>query len=115
MKIKQSLEAVQTHTHTDSLKNEGITLVALVVTIVVLLILSGVSISLVLGQNGLITYAKKASRETRDSAVKEKIDMALTSYELEKVNNKDITFKEYMENSEKSGLKNFKLIDEKSM
>lgn len=39
---------------------KGITLIALVVTIVVLLILAGVSISLVLGNNGLITKSKEA-------------------------------------------------------
>ncbi len=41
-------------------KQSGITLVALVVTIVVLLILAGVSVNLVLGENGLITQAKEA-------------------------------------------------------
>lgn len=40
-------------------KERGITLVALVVTIVVLLILAGVSISMVLGNNGIVTKAKK--------------------------------------------------------
>ncbi len=44
--------------------NKGITLVALVVTIVVLLILAGVSINLVLGENGLITQAKEAKNKT---------------------------------------------------
>lgn len=38
---------------------KGITLVALVVTIIVLIILAGVSISLVLGQNGIFTKAKQ--------------------------------------------------------
>ena len=38
--------------------NGGITLVALVVTIIVLIILAGVSISLVLGNNGIVTKAK---------------------------------------------------------
>lgn len=85
---------------------------ALVVTIVVLLILVAISINLVLGQNGLITYAKKASKETKESALKEEVDLALANYELEKIKNKDITLKEYMENTEKSGLENFKLIDE---
>ena len=46
------------------LKNTGITLVALVVTIVVLLILAGVSINLVVGQNGLMTKAKEAAKNT---------------------------------------------------
>ena len=44
--------------------NKGITLVALVVTIVVLLILAGVSINLVLGENGLINNAKEAKNKT---------------------------------------------------
>ena len=48
-----------------NIKNsKGITLVALVVTIVVLLILAGVSINLVLGENGLITQAQEAKRKT---------------------------------------------------
>ena len=54
-------------------KNKGITLVALVVTIVVLLILAGVSINLVLGDNGIITKAKEAetkSAEARENDLK---------------------------------------------
>lgn len=43
-----------------SIKEKGITLVALVVTIIVLLILAGVTISLVVGQNGIINRAKFA-------------------------------------------------------
>ena len=40
--------------------NKGITLVALVVTIIVLIILAGISINLTLGDNGIITVAQKA-------------------------------------------------------
>lgn len=47
-------------------KEKGITLVALVVTIVVLLILAGVSINLVLGENGLINKAKEAKIRTME-------------------------------------------------
>ena len=53
--------------------NKGITLVALVVTIVVLLILAGVSINLVLGNNGIIAKAKDAetkSAEARENDLK---------------------------------------------
>ncbi len=46
------------------INTNGITLVALVVTIVVLLILAGVSINLVVGDNGIITQARKAREET---------------------------------------------------
>ena len=48
--------------------NKGITLVALVVTIVVLLILAGVSINLVLGNNGIIAKAKDAQRESAEAS-----------------------------------------------
>lgn len=49
-------------------KERGITLVALVVTIVVLLILAGISLSLVLGQNGIVTRAKE-SRNAQSNAL----------------------------------------------
>ncbi len=81
-----------THTHTDSLENKkGITLVALVVTIVVLLILAGVSINLVLGENGLITKAQEAKRKSHEESIKEQADMALASYQLEKAKNGEDT------------------------
>ena len=50
-------------------KENGITLVALVVTIVVLLILAGVSINMVLGNNGLIAKAKDAKTKTEQDQV----------------------------------------------
>ena len=48
--------------------NKGITLVALVVTIVVLLILAGVSINLVLGDNGIIAKAKEAETKSAEAS-----------------------------------------------
>ena len=59
--------------------NEGITLVALVVTIVVLLILAGISLNLVLGENGIITRAQEARDKTAQAKVNtEKAINALT-------------------------------------
>ena len=59
--------------------NEGITLVALVVTIVVLLILAGISLNLVLGQNGIISRAQDARNQTAEGkANTEKAINALT-------------------------------------
>ena len=64
-------------------KNKGITLVALVVTIVVLLILAGVSINLVLGNNGIIAKAKEAQRESAEASQNDLIGMNELAQQLE--------------------------------
>ena len=59
-----------------SLKEQkGITLIALVVTIVVLLILAGVSISMLSGENGIIRQAQEAKDKTKAEAIKERIQL----------------------------------------
>ena len=55
-------------------RRTGITLIALIITIIVLLILAGVSISLVVGDNGVVNYATKSSEETRGARVEEEKD-----------------------------------------
>ena len=57
-------------------KERGITLIALVVTIVVLLILAGVSISMLTGENGIITRAEESSIKNDNGAVLEGIKLA---------------------------------------
>ena len=52
-------------------KEQGITLIALVITIIVLLILAGVSIAMLTGQNGILTQAQKAKNETEKAAENE--------------------------------------------
>ena len=63
--------------------NQGITLVALVVTIVVLLILSSVSLNLVLGDNGIIVKAKEAAETTAAAQEKEAMERNLLEKDLE--------------------------------
>ena len=63
--------------------NKGITLVALVVTIVVLLILAGVSINLVLGDNGIIAKAKEAQRKSAEASQNDLISMNELAQQLE--------------------------------
>ena len=59
------------------LKNtKGITLIALVVTIIILLILAGVSIAMLTGNNGVLTQAKSAKENTRVGEVQEKVKLA---------------------------------------
>lgn len=55
---------------------KGITLIALVITIIVLLILAGVSISLVIGDNGVLTQATNAVSENRKATAKEDVELA---------------------------------------
>ena len=52
--------------------NRGITLIALVITIIVLLILAGVSIAMLTGTNGILTQANNAKQTTEESAENEK-------------------------------------------
>ena len=60
-------------------KQRGITLIALVITIIVLLVLAGVSLSLVLGDNGVIEKSQKATTATRNAEEKEKVEMAVAA------------------------------------
>ena len=68
------------------MKNEnfqrGITLIALVVTIIILIILAGVSIAMVVGDNGIITQAQKAAEDTKLAQEKEAISLAILENEL---------------------------------
>ena len=57
-------------------RNNGITLIALVITIIVLLILAGVSISLTLGNNGVLNQATNAVEANRDAKAKEEVEIA---------------------------------------
>ena len=58
------------------LGSRGITLIALVITIIVLLILAGVSIATLTGNNGILSQAQKASEETKIAEEKEQIGLA---------------------------------------
>lgn len=55
--------------------NKGITLIALVITIIVLLILAGVSIAMLTGDNGLLTKANNSKTETLKAEAVEKINI----------------------------------------
>ena len=57
-------------------KQKGITLIALVITIIVLLILAGVSIATLTGQNGILTRANDAKEQTEIASEKEQVELA---------------------------------------
>ena len=84
-------------------KQNGVTLIALVITIVVLLILAGVSIQMVLGDNGILTNAREASKQTKEKEKVEYVQNALAALEMEALAKNDDTWhasadgKEYFE------------------
>lgn len=66
------------------MKNQkGITLIALVITIIVLLILAGVSIAMLTGENGLLTQANNSKAETVKAEAIERINLALNAVKAE--------------------------------
>ena len=74
--------------------NKGITLIALVITIIVLLILAGVTIAALSGDNGILTRAKEAKEKTKQAQEDEKqklsnMENLLGSYNLKNVNKAD--------------------------
>ena len=77
-------------------KEKGITLIALVVTIIVLLLLAGVSIAMLTGENGILTQANKAKIQTEDAGIKERIQMAQLAAKASKYSDNK-TLKEYLE------------------
>lgn len=64
-------------------KQKGITLIALVITIIVLLILAGISISLVLGKNGILEQAQNAVSSHKAGTAKEEVGFAWSSCQTE--------------------------------
>ena len=68
-------------------KQTGITLIALVVTIIILIILAGVSINLLVGDNGIITMAKTAKVKTEFAAIEEEVKTYILGQELYNVSN----------------------------
>lgn len=60
----------------------GITLIALVITIVVLLILAGVSIAALIGDNGILTKAKSAKENSTQKTVEEQVNLAVQASKI---------------------------------
>ena len=66
------------------MKNQkGVTLIALVVTIIVLLILAGVSIAMLTGDNGLLTKAKEAQTAGKYGALIDSVNTELTAIQID--------------------------------
>ena len=129
-------------TNKKKLKEKGITLIALVVTIIILLILAGVTLNIALSDNGLFNKAKKAADDYNQKSIEEELQILFAEKQMENYKNKskgkaDVTelleeklgegkitqeeiekFNEYLEDSEKirtiSNAEDFKKIGKES-
>ncbi len=72
-------------------KEKGITLIALVITIIVLLILAGVSIATLTGDNGILTKASEAKEKTEIASEKEMVELAIADANMKGIENGKIT------------------------
>ena len=64
-------------------KQRGITLIALVITIIVLLILAGVTIATLTGENGILTRATEAKQKSEKSQAEEEVGLAIGNLKIE--------------------------------
>ena len=92
-------------------RERGITLIALVVTIVVLLILAGVSLNLVLGNNGIITKAQDAKLMTRAGSAEDEVELWKSDNYIARTSNQATIDKETM----LQGLKDKNLVYEEEI
>ena len=60
-------------------KNQGITLISLVITIIVMIIIAGIAVYLVVGNNGILTQSQNASKTIQKEQVIEDIELAYSS------------------------------------
>ena len=84
-------------------ENKGITLIALVVTIIVLLILAGISISMLTGQNGILNRTVEAKEKTEVADENEKVKLAIISAKIENNQITEDTLKKALDNQFGSG------------
>ena len=97
--IKQNTKhvGVDDHIDPDTKNNNGITLIALIITIIIMLILAGVVISLTLGENGLFSTARYAVAKTEEESAREKLELLLVNMQAEKETNSNYN-NEYLTN-----------------
>ena len=91
LKKKKYTNKLMSNNQTSNIKfptsNSAITLIALIITIIVLLILAGVTLSMVMGESGLFGKANKAKEQTQISTAKEIIGMQVLENEAYKSTN----------------------------
>lgn len=95
-------------------KESGITLIALVITIIILIILAGVSINILLGENGIITKAKEAKEIAKLGEIIEELELLKGPVAMNNLGRVEMQkYLEYAYGNFKHNITNTKIIDEK--
>ena len=77
--------------------NKGITLISLIITIIILVILAGVTITTLVGENGILNKSKEASEKYIEEQVKEKITLAILDIQTQLRENEEINMQALIE------------------
>lgn len=93
-------------------KESGITLVALVVTIVVLLILSGITITYIMGDNSIFKQAQEAKLKTEIAKAREKLEVTFGHAKLVKHTEQKYNQDDYLDDLMKKEIPNMKILDD---
>lgn len=79
-------------------KENGITLISLIITIIIMLILAGVVLSITLGENGILKTAKYSVQKNSEETAREKLELALADLTSHKYTNEDYDENDYIDN-----------------
>ncbi len=78
--------------------NKGITLIALIITIIILLILAGVAIRFSIGDDGIFNKSKTSAEKYNEESAREKLEIALSDCFTDKYTNEKYNENEYLDN-----------------
>ena len=87
-------------------KNQGITLIALVVTIAVLLILAGVTVNLLFAENSILQIAEMSVENHKKAQIEEKLSIEIANYKAEKIINPKLTIEDFWQKLVQAGIIN---------
>ena len=90
-KSKTSIKKIIGIDLTKANNTRGITLIALVVTIIVLLILAGVSLNAIVGDNGIITNAQRAKEKHIYASEREFLEQKIVYYQAREINKSEMS------------------------
>ena len=94
-------------------QNRGITLIALIITIIILLILAGVAINMVLGNNGMFKQINASTDISKKINAREKVELALSEALIEKNNNEEYNENDFLNEILKKSVENIKILGDK--